>query len=263
MSMPHPAGTARTGALRLARALLVAACTLGAAHARAADLVVSAASSLTQAFRALAPAFEAAHPGTRLLFNFAASDTLVAQLARGAPVDVLATADQASMDRAAQQQLLAAGSRRDFAGNALVLVVPAEAALPITGLRDLLRQDVRRITLGHPASVPAGRYAREALEAAGLWPAIEPKAVFAQNVRQGLDYVARGEVDAGFVYATDAAAQKGKVRSVASLPTVTPIRYPIAVIAGGPNPQGAARFVAWVASPAGQAVLALHGFSAP
>jgi len=248
------------------RLLSAAVCALlagGALLAQAADLTVSAASSLSNAFRELAPAFEARHPGTRLLLNFAASDALLAQIAKGAPVDLFAAADQESMDRAEAQGLLARGSRRNFAANRLVLVTPAQGGLALTALADLRQPAVRRIALGKPEGVPAGRYARAALQAAQLWEALEPKAVYAQNVRQALDYVARGEVEAGFVYASDALAQKDKVQARFDVATVTPIRYPAAAIAGSANAEAAGQFLAYLLSPAGQAVLARHGFLAP
>ena len=237
--------------------------------ARAADLTVSAASSLTNAFRDLGPAFAASHPGTTLVFNFGASDTLLAQIAKGAPADVFASADPHAMDRAEAQRLLAPGSRRNFVGNALVMITPADSSLAVKTLADVRRPEVKRVAIGNPASVPAGRYTKAALLAAGLWAVVESKAVFAQNVRQALDYVARGEVEAGFVYATDAAIvigkdnDKAKVRIAAGVPTDTPITYPIAALAGSRNPDAAHKFLDFVLTPAAQAVLARHGFSRP
>ena len=101
------------------------------------------------------------------------------------------------------------------------------------------------------------------LETANLWPALEAKTIGAQTVRQALDYVARGEVDAGFVYATDASILPGKVKIAFVVPTETPVVYPIAALAAAPNPAAARKFVAFVLSPAGQAVLAKHGFAKP
>jgi len=244
---------------------LVGACLLwlGAVVAHAADLTVSAAASLTNAFKELAPAFEAQNPGTHVLLNFASSDTLLAQIAKGAPADVLASADQETMDRAEAQKLIVPGSRHDFVANALVVVTPADSALGLKKLADLQRADVRHVGLGNPASVPAGRYAKSALDGAHLWTAIAPKAVMAQNVRQALDYVARGEVEAGFVYSTDAFTQKDKVRIAFTVPTETPIVYPIAAIAGGPDPEAARKFLEFVQAPASQAVLARYGFQKP
>ncbi len=237
----------------------LAACTA----APAADLTVSAAASLTNAFRELAPLFEARHPGTQVLLNFAASDALLAQIAKGAPADVFAAADQDPMDRAEAQGLLVAGSRRNFVGNALVLAVPADSTLVIAKLDDLLRLQVKRIALGAPASVPAGRYALGAVKAAGLWPAVEAKAVYAQSVRQALDYTARGEVEAGFVYATDAALMKDKVKVALGVPTENRVLYPIAAVTSSPNTIAAAQFIDFVMSPQAQAVFTRHGFRRP
>ena len=111
--------------------------------------------------------------------------------------------------------------------------------------------------------VPAGRYAQHALEAAGLWPLDSSKAIFAQSVRQALDYVARGEVDAGLVYATDARAQPDKVKVAATVPTSTSVVDPIAVLSDSKNTSLAIEFIGFVTSPAGQAIFAHHGFKAP
>ena len=236
---------------------------LASLAAHAADLTVSAAASLTNAFKELGPAFEAQHPGTTVAFNFAASDALLAQIAKGAPVDVFASADQDAMDRADAQKLLVAGSRRNFVGNALVMIVPNDSALGLKAPTDLQKAAVKRVAIGNPASVPVGRYTRTALEAAALWAMVEPKAVMAQSVRQALDYVARGEVEAGFVYATDAAIMKDKVKVVATVPTATAITYPIAAVNAGPNPDAARQFLDFVLTPAAQAVLGRHGFGKP
>jgi molybdate transport system substrate-binding protein len=247
----------------LRRCLVGGLLALASLLAAAADLTISAAASLTNAFKELGPVFEAQNPGTAVVFNFGASDTLLAQIARGAPADVFASADQETMDRAEAQKLLRAGSRRNFVANTLVLIVPGDSTLRLKGPADLQKPEVKRIAIGNPASVPVGRYAKGALEAAKLWAAVEPKAVFAQNVRQALDYVARGEVEAGFVYATDAAIMRDKVRVVATVPTDTAISYPVASVGGSPNPDAARKFLDFVLTPAAQAVLARYGFAKP
>jgi molybdate transport system substrate-binding protein len=236
---------------------------LSSLAANAADLTVSAAASLTNAFKELGPAFEAQNPGTTVVFNFAASDALLAQIAKGAPADVFASADQEAMDRADAQKLLAAGSRRNFVGNSLVMIVPSDSALGLKAPADLQRPEVKRVAIGNPASVPVGRYTKGSLEAAKLWAAVEPKAVMAQSVRQALDYVARGEVEAGFVYSTDAAIMKDKVKVVAMVPTKTSITYPVAAVNASPNPDAARKFLDFVLTPASQAVLARYGFGKP
>ncbi len=231
-------------------------------QASAAELTVSAAASLSNAFKELAPLFEARHPGHRLQLNFGASGALLQQIAKGAPVDVFASADQETMNQAQAQGLVRADERRDFVANSLVLIVPTRGSLP-TSIAELGRPAYARIAIGLPASVPVGRYTRSVLEGAGLWAAIEPKMIGAQNVRQALDYVARGEVDAGFVYATDAALMADKVRLALTVPTPTPVLYPIAPLAASAQPALAREFVAFVLSAPAQAVLARYGFNKP
>src|SRR5690606_18804594 len=190
---------------RVIRSLAVAVAASAALASHAADVIVSAAASLTNAFRDIAPLFEAAHPGTQVRLNVAASGVLLQQIAKGAPVDVFASADQETMDQAQAQNLVKPAQRRDFASNRLVVIVPIASTHAPKSVNDLTQAGYARIAIGLPASVPVGRYTKSVLEAAQLWGAIEPKMVGATNVRQALDFVQRAEVDAGFVYATDAA----------------------------------------------------------
>ena len=236
---------------------------LAAVPAWAADLTVSAASSLTESFRELGAAYEKAHPGTKVDFNFAASGVLLQQISRGAPVDVFASADETTMDQAQQQDLLAAGTREVFAVNALWVVVPPQAKAAPRSLKDLAGTGVQRIALGNPDSVPVGRYAKGALEKAGLWPSVQGKTITTQNVRKSLDYVARGEVEAGFVYATEAQAMPDRVRRAFAVPVSGRIAYPLAVTKASAQPAEAKRFTAFVRSAQGQAILAKHGFGKP
>ncbi|WKB52691.1 molybdate ABC transporter substrate-binding protein [Eleftheria terrae] len=248
----------------LARIAAGALLVLGATGlSQAAELTVSAASSLTQAFKDIAAAYEAQHPGTRVLLNFGASGALLQQIAKGAPVDVFASADQQTMDQAERQQLLQPGLRRNFVRNALVVIVPQQAAVQPKSLPDLRQPGIARVAVGTPASVPVGRYTQAVLDKAGLWSAIGAKAVNAASVRQALDYVARGEADAGFVYATDAALMPDKVRVAFAVPTETPVLYPIAPLAGSTQPDEASRFVSFVLSPPAQAILVKYGFARP
>jgi molybdate transport system substrate-binding protein len=245
------------------KSFLSVAALLVAGAAGAAELTVSAAASLTNAFREIAQGYQAQYPGSKVALNFGASGALLQQIAKGAPVDVFASADQETMDAAQQLGLVKLSDRRDFVRNALVLIVPSDSAAPITKLEDLAQPRIKHIAIGNPASVPVGRYTRRALEAARLWDAVQAKAIGTQNVRQSLDYVARGEADAGFVYATDAALMKDKVKVAFEVPLDVAITYPIAATASGANRAEAARFVGYVLSPASQAVLARYGFRKP
>jgi len=235
---------------------------LAGSPAGAEALVVSAAASLTQAFRDIGRAFEAAHPGVNVVFNLAASDVLLVQIAKGAPADVFASADEIAMNRGERDNLIAPGSRADFAANRLVVVVPRSTASVAT-LETLVEPRFKRITMGSPLTVPAGRYAKEALQRTNLWTTLEPRLVFAQNVRQALDYVAREEADAGFVYSTDAAIMPDRVRVALEVATPIAIRYSIAAVRESRQPALAAAFVAFVRGAHGQDTLARYGFRAP
>lgn len=245
------------------RVLSLLAASLLSLAAHAGEITVSAAASLTNAFKDIAPLFEAAHPGTKVQLNFGASGALLAQIAKGAPADVFVSADQQTMDQAQQQNLLKPGQRRDVVSNALVVIVPTAAAKVPAALADLNQPAFARIAIGLPASVPVGRYTQSVLEAANLWAPIEAKMIGASSVRQALDYVARAEVDAGFVYATDAAIMPDKVKVAFHVPTAKPILYPVAVLAGAPNPADAAQFVDFLFTAPAQAVLAKYGFGKP
>ena len=241
--------------------ILIALCAALPLLATAQQLTVSAAASLTDAFKEIGPRFEAARPGTTLRFNFAASGVLLQQIAQGAPVDVFVSADQDTMNRAADQKLIATGTRRDFASNALVLVTPAGS--PLKTLRDLARSEVKRVAIGKLASVPVGRYSQQALESARLWAELQPKLVFADNVRQALDYVSRGEVEAGFVYRTDAEIARDRVRIAMTVGGHAPIAYPAAVVADSRQAALARDFVAYLSAADAQAILARYGFGKP
>jgi molybdate transport system substrate-binding protein len=245
------------------RLLLGLVAALGVLPAQAADLMVAAASSLTNAFQEIGKEYEKARPGARVLFNFGASGQLLQQISRGAPVDVFASADAETMDRAEKQSLIFRTSRADFTANKLLLIGPGDSTLALGSLADLSAPAVQKISLGNPDSVPVGRYAKAAIEKAGLWQSLSPKFVYTQNVRQSLDYVFRGEVEAGFVYATDAAISPVKVRVALEVPTDNPIVYPIAAVKGYGSENRALDFIAFVRSEPGQKILDKYGFKRP
>lgn len=228
--------------------------------ALAADITVSAAASLTNAFNDIAKAYQQHYPQDKVHLNFGASGTLLQQIQQGAPVDVFASADQETMNQAQSKQLINARERKDFVQNTLVLVTAKNNPQAIQNLRDLAKPAVRHIAIGNPASVPAGRYAKESLQQAKLWTPLIPKLVNTTNVRQALDYVANEETEAGFVFATDAAIAANKIRVVATLPTTTPIRYPIAPTADSQQPATAKRFIQFTRSAPAQKILNQYGF---
>ena len=229
----------------------------------AGELLVSAAASLTNAFKNIGAEFEHVHRRDKVTFNFAASDVLVKQIAEGAPVDVFASADEEAMDKAMKAKLMVATTRFNFAGNRLVLALPMDSPLRLTTLDELSAKAVRRIAISQPATVPVGRYAKAVLDKARLWAVLQDRFIYTQNVRQTLDYLMRGEVDAGFVYATDAALVKDKVRVALEVTTTQPVVYPIAITAASKNAQLAREFVETVKSNAGQSILQRFGFIKP
>lgn len=244
---------------------LITACALVGvmSPAVAGELLVSAAASLTNAFKDLATQFEATHPGTTVLTTFGASDVVLQQIIHGAPTDVFASADQKAMDKAVAAQVVDPATRTDFVRNEVVLIVPTDNPGKIQSIKDLHDAAVKRVAFGNPASVPVGRYTQAALETSGDWDAVREREVLGQNVRQVLSYVERGEVDAGFVFATDAATMRDKVKVVQTLQTPTPVVYPIALVKREGRSASAQAFLEYVLSEQGQAVLAKYGFSKP
>jgi molybdate transport system substrate-binding protein len=243
---------------------LVFLCAFGASlSAPAANLTVSAAASLREAFTEIGFEFERVNQPHRVQFNFGASGQLLQQITRGAPVDVFAAADLDTMDRAEKANLIFRDTRANFARNQMVVVVKADSKAVPESLRDLLEPRFGRIAMGNPDSVPAGRYAKSAMEAAELRNALGPKTINTQNVRQTLDYVARDEADAGFVYLTDALSMRERVKIAFTVPLKTPILYPIAAIKGWGNEKLSRKFVDFVTGDTAQRILAKYQFGTP
>jgi molybdate transport system substrate-binding protein len=225
---------------------------------------VSAAISLKNAFEEIGKTFMQKHQGKKVIFNFGASGDLARQIEAGAPVDIFASAAQKDMDDIEKKDLIVANSRKDFAKNGVVLVKPAHSTIFLQTLTDLQKKEIKKIAIGNPKTVPAGRYAEQALRHFNLWDTIKNKLIFAENVRQVLDYVARDEVDAGLVYSTDAMVRSKEVKVVAKVPEGShqPVVYPIAVIKGTKVEALSREFLDFVISTEGQRILSQHGFIA-
>ena len=210
-------------------------------------------------------AFMRSHPGVTLRYSFGSSGELRQQIEAGAPVDLFISASHRQMDDLARRGLIRGETHRVFARNVLTVVTPADSRLELRRPTDLLAAGLARIVVGNPKTVPAGQYAAESLRALGLWERLQPRIVFAENVRQALDYVSRGEVDAGFVYTTDAATRPGRVREAfrPAQDTYGPILYPVAVLRDAAEPALAEAFLDRLVGPAGQAVLKRFGFEPP
>lgn len=241
----------------IATALLASIFTM----ANAEEIMVSAAASLTDAFNDIAKNYEKANPEDKVMLNYAGSGALLQQMENGAPVDIFASADQTTMDKAVEKGLIKDGSRKTFVKNTLVVVVGKDSKLAVKALEDLKQADVHKIALANPASVPVGRYTKGVLEAASLWADLEPKFIETESVRQSLAYVAQGETETGFVYGTDAAILKDEVNVAFVVPTQTEITYPIALTKESKD--GSARFYEFIFTPESQKILEDYGFTKP
>jgi len=222
-------------------------------------LTVSAASSLTDILNAAAPRF----PDATLRFNFAASGVLVQQIQAGAPVDIFLSAGDKEINTLNTARLLLPDTRTVIARNQLVLIVPRNTRARVRTFADLTRTDIKRIAIGNPESVPAGRYARETLEKRRLWSALDRKLIRAENVRQTLAYVSGGNVDAGIVFATDARRARSSVQIVDTAIAGrdhAPILYPGVVLKRSKEAELARRFLQYLRTPATQKLFTSLGF---
>lgn len=248
------------------RALFLAAAGLGlcrvATAKAAARLTVFAAASLKEAIDDITAAYRAAN-GVEAQVSYAASSQLARQIAAGAPADLFISADLEWMDWLEKEGHIVNETRRTLLGNSLVLVSAADAVTPQIALQKGFDLSAliggARMVIAEPSSVPAGRYAKQSLEALGMWEAVEKKLAFAANVRATLALVARGEAPYGIVYSTDAAAEP-KVKVVGRFPedSHTPILYPVAKTKqAGPD---ADAFLAYLSGPAAKPLFEQHGF---
>src|SRR5687767_12639057 len=211
---------------------------------RGGEVLVSAASSLTEVMQRIAAAYQA-RTGTRVVLNLGASNTLARQIAAGAPVDLFISADETQMD--AVRADIVAATRIDLLTNQLAVAVPADRPRPVRSARDLADPAFKRIALGDPAAVPAGVYARQYLQRAGVWRLIQPKVVPAGSVRLALAAIENGAADAAIVYRTDiAAARRARLAYVVPEADAPRIVYPAALIRSAPHQETATQLLAFL-----------------
>jgi molybdate transport system substrate-binding protein len=229
----------------------------GCGKPRTDSINVYAAASTREALERIAADFQA-ETGIPVELNFGPSSDLARQIEQGGRADLFLSADEAWADHVADKGLVA--ERRDLLTNRLVVVVPRDSSLSLKDLPDLTRPEIRRLALAG-AAVPAGRYARQVLEKAGLWEQLKSRVVEGGDVRATLAFVARGEVEAGFVYATDVAATSAVWVAFPVKPELQPtIRYPLVLIRQDPAKAAARRFYAYLTSPAATQVFSQTGF---
>lgn len=224
-------------------------------------LTISAASSLKEVLEDIEPRFESIYPHIDLNFNFAASGVLQHQIEQGAPVDIFFPAATQPMDSLVHKQLVTPNSRRAMVTNDLVLIVSVESDLALNSFQQLPAPNIRKIMVGEFTSVPAGQYAQEVFSTLNLHQRLQPKLVFAQNVRGVLAAVANTNVDAGIVYGTDA-QRSDQVKKVATAPadSHSSIVYPIGVVAASSQPEAAQTFIDFLSRSETQETLTEFGF---
>ena len=256
----HPPRSVTITALTLAMLLVVG---IGAGAAQ--ELTFSVAVSMKEAIEELGRRFTRSRPGVVLRYNVGASGDLQKQIEAGAPVDLFVSAAPRQMDELETKGLIVAATRRVFARNLLTVIKPADSRVDITRPADLLDARVTRLVIGNPKTVPVGQYAEESLRTLGLWDKLRPRIVFADNVRQALDYVARGEVDAGIVYTTDAAIRRRDVKEAfrPAEDTYRPVMYPVALVKDARQPALGRAFIDLLVSAEGRQVLTRLGFLPP
>lgn len=259
----------RVRRMRVAAACIMVAALTACDTEEPREIVVFAASSLTEAFTGLAHEFEATNPGVTVTLSYAGSSQLRTQITAGAAADVFASASESDLTTLVDTGMLR-GEPRRFASNELVLAVPIDNPAEIVTLADLDRDRVRIVVAA--AEVPAGAYARQALEryAAAIGDVDFADRVLERitsnetNVRGVLSKLTLGEADAGFVYRTDARVASDEILIV-ELPDSARVHahYPLATLTAGKAPLIADQFVQFVLNSVGQSILAAHGFAPP
>ncbi len=223
-------------------------------------LTISVAASLQESIVEVEAAYQKEHGAVDFRNNFGASGTLAREVEQGAPIDAFIAAGTKPMDELQNESLLQPDTRVNLLRNSLVLIAPSGSSLE--SFDQLKEKQVKLIALGDPASVPAGLYGKQTLQALHIYDGVSAKLVFGKDVRQVLTYVSTGNADAGLVYATDAQTSK-QVRMVAVAPESShdPILYPVAEVKTSKNDAAVRAFLAYLTSPAARAIFAKHGFT--
>lgn len=230
-------------------------------NARAEQLTVLAASSLTDAMKEIAPLYQK-ETGNEMRLSFGASSMLERQIEEGAPADVFLSADELKMDTLEKAGVLVPGTRHPLLGNTLVIVIPSDSQLQIHSAADLANNnEIKKIAISQPSAVPVGVYSKEYLSKLGLWEKVESKVVPTENVRASLAAVESGNVQAGFVYKTDMLISD-KVKSALEIPAREgpKISYPVAALKGTRDLEAAKKLVDYLRSEAALNIFKKYGF---
>jgi len=234
----------------------------GNASTKQAELIISAAASLTDAMNDIKAMYEAKEEGVVLRFNFGGSGALQEQIEQGAPADLFFSAAAKNMKALVEKGLIEESAQQNLLSNELVAVVPKQSGAALRELADLEKNEIKRIAIGIPESVPAGNYAKEAFEKAGLWEQMQGKSVQAKDVRQVLQYVETGNADVGFVYRTDAlTSDKSEIAFTVDSGLYTSVNYPVGIVKATKNGEQANKFYTYLQSEEALAVFERYGFT--
>jgi molybdate transport system substrate-binding protein len=224
-------------------------------------ILVAAAASLQKSLQEITPLYTKANPRQTVNYNFAASGALQQQIEQGAPVDVFISAADKQMNALQAKGLLVTATQTELLTNQLVLVVSKRSSVSLTNFQQLIKPEVKRISIGEPRSVPAGQYATEVLKNLGILEQVKSKFVLGNNVRSVLTAVETGDVDAGIVYITDAkSSDKITIVATADEKLHSQIRYSIAVLKSSKSLAGARQYVEFLQSKSAKAVFRKYGF---
>jgi molybdate transport system substrate-binding protein len=228
--------------------------------ARADEILVAAAASLTDVLNTMGKTYQA-QSKHKLVLTLGSSNFLARQINEGAPADVFFSADLAQMDMLEKNSRLEPGTRKNLLSNQLVMIVPSDSRLAIASPKDLLKTEVKKIALADPAGVPVGVYTSKYLADEGLWDKVKTKIVPVLDVRATLASVESGNVEAGFVYKTDAViSHKVKIVYEVSIEKGPKIIYPAAIVKDSKKKEAARDFISYVLSPAGKTIFQKYGF---
>lgn len=225
------------------------------------ELTISAAASLQDAFKEIQDKFEKEHTGIKLSFNYGASGALQKQIEQGAAVDLFFSAAEDKFDQLQEKGLLDPAKSKKLLGNELVLIVPKGSKIKPVSFQDLTKEEIKKLVIGTPESVPAGAYAKEALTDQHVWDQIQSKLVMAKDVRQVLTYVETGNVEAGLVYLTDAkSSDKVEVAVTAPQNSHAPIIYPAGMIKETKHAKEADLFLDYTQGEEAKKIFTKYGF---
>jgi molybdate transport system substrate-binding protein len=225
------------------------------------EITVAAASDLTAAFEEIGREFEA-NQKIKVVFVFGSTGLLTKQIENGAPMDLFAAANVSYVDQLEQKGLIVPGTKAIYARGRITLWTTADSPLKIEKITDLTRPEVKRVAIANPDHAPYGLAAREALQRAGVWDALKPKLVYADNIRQTLQYAETGNVEVAIV-ALSLSQQSNGRWSLIPEELHQPIDQGLAVIKSTHNEPGARAFASFVTGPKGKEILGKHGFAFP